>query len=70
MRVSQFGRICVCLGAVVLLLAVRPIGSLTNNAIGRFEVYCDGFGFFVANIDGAPAPGRLFPVSSFKGGLS
>jgi hypothetical protein len=60
MSVSQFGRICVCLGAVVILLAVLPIASSTNNATGRFEVYCDGFGFFLVNIDGAPAPGKLF----------
>jgi hypothetical protein len=63
MSVSQFGRICVCLGAVVLLLAVLPIASSTNNATGRFEVYCDGVGIFLANIDGEPAPGKLVLLS-------
>ena len=61
--VSQFGRICVCLGAVVLLLAVLPIASSTNNATGRFEVYCDGVGFFLTKVDGAPAPGKLLLFS-------
>ncbi len=60
MSVSRFARICVCLGVVVLLLALFPIASATNNATGRFEVYCDGFGFFLSSIDGAPAPGKLF----------
>ena len=25
----------------------------------RFEVYCDGLGIFLSNVDGAPAPGKL-----------
>lgn len=59
MSVPQFGRICICLGALVLLLAVLPTASSTHNANGRFEVYCDGVGFFLADIDGAPAPRKL-----------
>jgi hypothetical protein len=60
MRVSQFGRVCGFLGAVVLLLAVFSTASSTHNATGRFEMYCDGVGFFLANIDGAPPPRELF----------
>ena len=60
MSVPQFAWICFCLSAVVLLLAVFPGASSTHNATGRFEVYCDGVGFFLAKVDGAPAPGKLF----------
>ena len=59
MSVPQFARICICLSAVALLLAVFPSASSAHNATGRFEVYCDGVGFFLAKIDGAPAPRKL-----------
>ena len=45
---------------MVLLLAVFPTASSGQNATGHFEVYCDGVGFFLAKVDGAPAPGKLF----------
>jgi len=59
MSVSWFARICIFLSTVILFLAVFPTASSTHIAIGRFEVYCDGVGFFLAKIDGAPAPGEL-----------
>jgi hypothetical protein len=40
--------------------AVFPTASSTQNATGRSELYCDGVGFFLANIDGAPPPRELF----------
>lgn len=52
-------RVCFYLPIVVLLLAVLPTSS-TQSATGRFEVYCDSFGFFLEKIDGAPAPGEFF----------
>jgi hypothetical protein len=60
MSVSHFARICFSLSAVVLLLAALPTASSTPDASGRFEVYCDGVGFFLPKVDGAPAPGKLF----------
>jgi hypothetical protein len=60
MSVSLFGRICICLNAVVLSLVILPTASSSQNATGHFEVYCDGVGFFLAKVDGAPAPGKLF----------
>jgi hypothetical protein len=60
MSVSPFARICFSLSAVVLLLAVLPTASSTADASGRFEVYCDGVGFFLLKVDGAPVPGKLF----------
>jgi len=60
MSVPQFARICFCLGAAVLLLAGFPTTCSGQNARGHFEVYCDGVGFFLAKVDGAPVPGKLF----------
>jgi hypothetical protein len=60
MNVPQFARMWICLSAVVLLLAVFPTASSGQNATGHFEMYCDGVGFFLAKVDGAPAPGKLF----------
>jgi hypothetical protein len=60
MKVPQFTRIWICLSAVVLLLTVFPTASSGRKATGHFEVYCDGVGFFLAKVDGAPAPGKLF----------
>ncbi len=42
-----------------VLLVIVPTVASAKNATGRFEVYCDGVGFFLANVDGAPAPGKL-----------
>jgi len=60
MSVPHFARMCFFLSAIVLLLAVFPTAPSTHTATERFEVYCDGFGFFLAKVDGAPAPGKLF----------
>ena len=60
MSVSLFGRIRICVNAVVLSLVILPTASSSQNATGHFEVYCDGVGFFLAKVDGAPAAGKLF----------
>jgi hypothetical protein len=60
MSVPNFARKSFCLSALVLLFAVFPTASSTHNANERFEVYCDGFGFFLTKVDGAPVPGKLF----------
>jgi len=60
LRGSQFGRIRVCVIAVALLLGMLPGALSTHAATGRFEVYCDSFGFFLAKVDGAPAPRDFF----------
>jgi hypothetical protein len=60
MRASRFSRIFACLCALVFLLAALSAGADGQNASGKFEEYCDGFGFFLAKIDGAPVPGKLF----------
>ncbi|HTT32266.1 MAG TPA: hypothetical protein VMH48_01575 [Methylomirabilota bacterium] len=60
MTIPKAGRICLGLGFVVLLLAVVPIASPAHSATGHFEVYCDGVGFFLNRIEGAPAAGKLF----------
>lgn len=47
--------------------ASAPAAS-TSSATGHFEVYCDGFGIFLAGIDGAPAPRKLvlfFHIGTF-----
>jgi hypothetical protein len=48
------------LTVVALLLWAFPTASSTHGATGRFEVYCDSFGFFLENVDGAPALGGFF----------
>lgn len=69
---SHFSRIAGCLSTAVpvLLLVVVPGGTFAQAATGRFEIYCDGAGFFLEKVDGAPAPRKLllflytgFPVS-------
>jgi hypothetical protein len=51
-----------------------PLAAAATST-GHFEVYCDGVGIFLANIDGAPAPRRLvlfsrlgFPPGTMGGG--
>jgi hypothetical protein len=47
---------------------VAPAAS-PAAAAGHFEVYCDGFGIFLAGIDGAPDPRKLvlfFHISTFR----
>lgn len=58
----RFGRMCLSFFAVTLLSGVLPAASSTHRATGRFEVYCDSFGFFLKEIDGVPAPGELFLI--------
>jgi len=48
------------LTAAVFLVAAIPTVASTHGTTGRFEVYCDSFGFFLEKIDGAPAPGGFF----------
>ena len=60
MSASQFCRIATRLLAAVLLIVMVPTASSAQGATGRFEVYCDGVGFFLANVEGAPAPRKLF----------
>jgi hypothetical protein len=60
MSCSLFGQIRIYLGVAALLLFVFPAAPSTHEASGHFEVYCDSFGFFLAKIDGAPAPGEFF----------
>src|SRR5215469_11754369 len=48
------------LTAAVFLVAAIPTVASTHGATGRFEVYCDSFGFFLEKIEGAPAPGGFF----------
>jgi hypothetical protein len=69
MRASQFSRIPVCLGTAVLSLVVVPTATSSQDATGHFEVYCDGVGFFLAKVDGAPAPRKLllFLYTGFPG---
>ena len=59
----------VYLSAALLLIGVFPTVTSAQNSTGRFEVYCDSVGFFVAKVDGAPAPRRLllFLYTGFPG---
>lgn len=58
-----------CLSTAVLLLVVSANGHSGEDATGRFEVYCDGVGFFLAKVDGAPGPRKLllFLYTGFPG---
>ena len=49
-----------CLSTAVLLLVAVANGHSGDDVTGGFEVYCDGVGFFLAKVDGAPAPRKLF----------
>jgi hypothetical protein len=59
MGTSQVSRIAAFLSTAALLLAVVPTPASAEDATGHFEVYCDGGGFFLAKVDGAPAPRKL-----------
>lgn len=54
----------------MLFLAPWPPVAFAAPANGRFEVYCDGIGIFLNNIDGAPGSGKLvfFYLVSFPPG--
>lgn len=69
---AAFARIRVYLSSAVLSLALFPTATSAQNASGHFEVYCDGVGFFLGKIDGAPVPGRLllFLYTGFPGILT
>jgi hypothetical protein len=60
MRGFRLSRIGFYLSAAALLLGVFPTASSTQGATGTFEVYCDSFGFFLANIEATPAPKEFF----------
>lgn len=47
------------LGSGVLLLLAAANGQPSEGATGRFEVYCDSVGLFLAKVEGAPAPRKL-----------
>jgi hypothetical protein len=47
------------LSFMALLAGALSVSTFGATSTGRFEVYCDGVGFFLSNIPGAPAPGRL-----------
>jgi hypothetical protein len=59
MSACPFSRIAVCLSTAFLLLIVVPTATSAQDATGHFEVYCDGVGFFLANVDGAPGQRKL-----------
>ena len=69
MRASRFARIPGCLSFAALLLGVGKAATSADSATGHFETYCDGVGFFLAKIDGAPAPRKLvlFLYTGFPG---
>jgi hypothetical protein len=35
------------------------VAAPAHGAAGRFEAYCDGIGFFLTKVEGAPIPGKL-----------
>ena len=59
-------RICSCLWLILLSLPALPLPGIASDATGRFEVYCDGVGLFLAKIDGAPAPRKLVLFSRMR----
>jgi hypothetical protein len=69
MGTPEFARFRVYLSAFLLLIAVFPIAAPAQNSTGRFEVYCNGVGIFLAKVDGAPAPRKvlLFLYTGFPG---
>ena len=52
-------RIAICVGLAILLPVMVPTTASARGATGHFEVYCNGIGFFLERVDGAPAPGKL-----------
>jgi len=69
MSASVIFRSAACLSTAALLLFSVPTAATAQDATGHFEVYCDGVGFFLAKVDGAPAPRRLllFLYTGFPG---
>lgn len=63
-------RRCIVLCLIATFFPALLVPASGGNAAGRFEVYCDGVGFFLAKIADAPAPGRLVLFSNlgFPGG--
>jgi hypothetical protein len=70
MTIPKTSRISLWLSLVALLFAISPMASPGHNATGQYDIYCDGVGFFLTNIDGVPAPGKLllFSYMSTPGG--
>ena len=58
LRRIDFGRAYVLLGLVALFATLRAFAS-APSATGHFEIYCDGLGLFLANVEGAPTSGKL-----------
>jgi len=49
---------CACIRVAALLLVFVPKARSAEDATGKFEVYCDGGGFFLAKVDGLPCTQR------------
>jgi hypothetical protein len=54
------------LGVVAVLLNGVLSAAPEHNATGQYEIYCDGVGLFLRDIEGAPAP-RMFLLFSYLG---
>ena len=54
----------------VILLSVLVLQASAATVTDQYEVYCDGVGIFLAQMDGLPAPGKLvlFSYLSFPPG--
>jgi hypothetical protein len=48
-----------CLIPIAILFETLSLPASAADASGHYEVYCDGVGIFLANIDGTPAPRKL-----------
>ena len=57
-------------GAVLFSLSGGLFAAPVRDATGHYEIYCDGVGFFLGDIEGAPAPRKLllFSYLGFPGG--
>jgi len=64
-----FATVCVFLGLMTLFVPPLLPPATAAKATGRFEVYCDGVGIFLAKIDGAPTSGKLVLFSYLGSGL-
>jgi hypothetical protein len=67
-----FAAAYVFLGLIGLFVAPLLTPASVPRATGHFEEYCDGVGFFLAKVDGAPASGKLvfFSYMGFPGARS
>lgn len=60
---------CIFLTLTALVLSPLLLSAPAPTAKGGFEVYCDGVGVFLANIDGMPPPGKLVLFSYVSSSL-